>query len=82
MARKIPEWPRDRPYFYDGNSYFSDKGGKPCSSVEDAYRERYKAEIAAGRMPENPSYGYVSGYVAVLGLCFVIYLILSYFAGS
>ena len=53
MARAITEW-RDAPYIYENGFYYARRGGKPCKSLEAAYRERYKAEIKRGEMSPDP----------------------------
>ena len=53
MARQIPEW-RDHPYIYEDGLYYDKRGGTPCRTIEEAYRERYKKEISLGQKSVDP----------------------------
>ena len=73
MARAIPEWPHDGPYIWDGEFYYDKRGGKPCKTMEEAYRERYKVLIHNNAMPPSPSYSSNIGTaIAIAFIAFVI----------
>ncbi len=64
MAKQIPEWWRDAPYYvrdvFDPvqNKYvekwYHERDGQPYDSIEDAYRARHADEIQKGKMPSDP----------------------------
>ena len=53
MAKYVPEW-RDAPYFYEDGKYYAERGGIPRDTPEEAYADRYREDIAAGRKPSDP----------------------------
>lgn len=81
MARQITEW-RDAPYIYEDGLYYDKRGGTPCRTIEEAYRERYKKEIKDGSMPKDPycqgGYRYFVDAVVLMALVVIAYSLYIY----
>ena len=82
MARAIPTWPcrpgwpHDGPYIWDGEFYYDKRGGKPCKTMEEAYRERYKVLIHNNAMPPSPRYGTKTGTVIAVAFLVITVMVL------
>ena len=77
MDRTIPKWPCDGPYLYDGEFYYDKKDGKPCKTMEEAYRERYRVLIHNNAMPPSPSYSTAEGTVLVVAVFVIMAMVLA-----
>ena len=61
----------------DGEFYYDKKGGKPCKTMEEAYRERYRVLIHNNAMPPSPSYGTTEGTVLVVAFFAITAIVLA-----
>lgn len=77
MAKAIPEWPHDGPYIWDGEFYYDKRGGKPCKTMEEAYRERYKVLIHNNAMPPSPRYSSTEGTVIAVAFLVITVMVLA-----